>query len=470
EDRLTFDAFGAWYNAGGFEVASWLELLDLKKFPDVPPPHLWDAVAAFVPGAEGEAASGDTVVLRYALGGSAPDLTFTSDEVDTLAFFLVQSRLPCLSPSGIASLVAKCDKHSSGLLDADGMVEMAAAILDHSGLLDDLVEEGDAKTRAAAAAAQIKRTIYSMCYGLRAVSQTGDESGSDDDSSVGVETAELVTALSVFAQGSKSEKLGATFHLFDADEDGALGESELWRFLLSIAVALHAGKGQQTNWAPLFERLVEVALVIVKEAGDEDTSTITYEQFAHWYTEQGGWRMLGWLELTDLRKLPWAGHAGAAITEQLNTPSPDSGLEAFGLEGRRVQAGSAEAQALGIAPSILYQFSLETADDDEEGDAPAGPPSLLQLSFEDCANLQRLLRASGLDGLEPRQLYATLVALAKQSGAGSEEESRALHRSLFNSLIKNLIPGARLSPDEQTFLTWHFNHFFETFDTQGAQC
>ena len=33
EDRITFAEFADWYTYGGFEVAPWLELLDLNKWP-----------------------------------------------------------------------------------------------------------------------------------------------------------------------------------------------------------------------------------------------------------------------------------------------------------------------------------------------------------------------------------------------------------------------------------------------------
>jgi hypothetical protein len=35
EVAVSFEAFGEWYNGGGFSVAPWLELLDLRKWPEV---------------------------------------------------------------------------------------------------------------------------------------------------------------------------------------------------------------------------------------------------------------------------------------------------------------------------------------------------------------------------------------------------------------------------------------------------
>jgi hypothetical protein len=32
EGRVTFPAFGAWYNEGGFDKIPWLELLDVSKW------------------------------------------------------------------------------------------------------------------------------------------------------------------------------------------------------------------------------------------------------------------------------------------------------------------------------------------------------------------------------------------------------------------------------------------------------
>ena len=49
-DRIDFDEFGEWYNEGGFEIAPWLELLDLKKWVLVDNFDALDTQAAPPPG------------------------------------------------------------------------------------------------------------------------------------------------------------------------------------------------------------------------------------------------------------------------------------------------------------------------------------------------------------------------------------------------------------------------------------
>lgn len=446
-DTITFEAFGEWYNSGGYDVAPWLELLDLRKWGNSLP-------------AEDAGEEEEQPLLRYEIAGDANALVFSQSDVDNFGTFLVRSALPRATPESVARLVAAADRHDTGLLDNEALADLTGHILERAGL-EDAATPGAAQQEdpSDVAAAQLVRSVvFSLVDGLRTGSVSQDDAGGS-----GIETAEMITALSVYARGSKSDKLSSTFTLFDSDGDGALFESELWRFLLAIAVALHAGKGRPEDWTPLVERLVEVSIAIVQAAGSENAegdASVSYEEFAQWYTTDG-WQSLGWLELTDLRKWPFTGDTASELGAMLGLSSPIGRDLESGFGGQLITPGTEDAEQLGVPANVVFQFDLSGNDTAPEDAAN----SVLRLSFEDCANVQRLLRVSGLDGLEVRQLYATLVALAKQyTDLEDPNGAWALPKNLFNALIKNIIPGERLSDDEKTFLSWHFNHLFKAFD------
>lgn len=151
-----------------------------------------------------------------------------------------------------------------------------------------------------------------------------------------VDAFEIAAGFSLFAWGSKSDKLGSAFHFFDADSKGFLNQQQLWRFLRSIvtillylsppnamvlqrygSIAALVDTGEQEIMDVIMEGIGE-------EYDDEDddeedqsengedeereyanselrAGVYTFEDFGLWYNS-GGFKGMSWLELLDLRK------------------------------------------------------------------------------------------------------------------------------------------------------------------------
>ena len=115
-----------------------------------------------------------------------------------------------------------------------------------------------------------------------------------------VDAFELAAGFSLFAHGSKSDKLAAGFHFFDTDDLGYLSKGQLWRFLRSVILTI-LGLAPPSMPLPTSSILafVDAGGVSILEA--LDAPTYTFETFGRWYN-QGGFQLLSWLELLDLKK------------------------------------------------------------------------------------------------------------------------------------------------------------------------
>lgn len=109
--------------------------------------------------------------------------------------------------------------------------------------------------------------------------------------------------------GSKSDKLALAFQLFDTDDDGYLSRREMWKYIRSFLIMLLR---LSTSRAISAEELMEQAndgavgcTRMVFEQGDLGSKTkVSFEEFAAWYTD-GGYTIVPWLELLDLKKWPF---------------------------------------------------------------------------------------------------------------------------------------------------------------------
>ncbi|KAF1319353.1 hypothetical protein FI667_g13255, partial [Globisporangium splendens] len=149
-----------------------------------------------------------------------------------------------------------------------------------------------------------------------------------------VDAFEIAAGFSLFAWGSKSDKLGSAFHYFDADSKGFLNNQQLWRFLRSIlTILLHLSPPNRmvvqrygsiaalvdTGEQEIMESIMEG--IQYEDYEDEDDSehgdllerdreqtnselragVYAFEDFGEWYNS-GGFKAMSWLELLDLRK------------------------------------------------------------------------------------------------------------------------------------------------------------------------
>lgn len=151
-----------------------------------------------------------------------------------------------------------------------------------------------------------------------------------------VDAFEIAAGFSLFAWGSKSDKLGSAFHYFDADSKGFLNPQQLWRFLRSIvtillhlsppnamvlqrhgSIAALVDTGEQEIMDAIMEGFgdefedededdeerSENGDIDEREYADSElrAGVYSFEDFGLWYNS-GGFKGMSWLELLDLRK------------------------------------------------------------------------------------------------------------------------------------------------------------------------
>ena len=142
-----------------------------------------------------------------------------------------------------------------------------------------------------------------------------------------VDATELASGFTLFASGSKSEKLLLAFQAFDRDDDGLLSKRGLWKYLRSFLTVL-LSLVEDVLDVPMVEveRLVDNGAVqltetVFAQVEPENGDMISFEEFAEWYTN-GGFEVAPWLELLDLSKWPFG--ASAASDEAAAAASVDA--------------------------------------------------------------------------------------------------------------------------------------------------
>ena len=290
-DEVTFDEFGNWYNGRGFELAPWLELLDLTKWPVDGRGELQDESEE----EEEEEATRAVVAFEVATDdGSAQD--------DDGQVLVLRAAFSLQAVGRLRDLVM-----GSGLGDCDASVLCGYV------------------SRAATAAGRLDRRAFSSVIAEIA---PDDESAERHarllhylygafvrDEQLGADAAEVAAGLSLLCAGSKSSKLAVAWELFaDGDKwDGALSRRGLWRYVRSFLATLLAVASLPDGAAgdaAVAECRVDVADVaddaavalaaaVFADAGGDDL--VAFDDFADWYTE-GGYKVASWLELLDLSK------------------------------------------------------------------------------------------------------------------------------------------------------------------------
>jgi hypothetical protein len=123
----------------------------------------------------------------------------------------------------------------------------------------------------------------------------------------GANADELAAGFSLLCKGSKSDKLAHSWEVIADGGSGRLGRRGLWRFLRSFLQMLMAVSGEVRALAP--EELaatadsgaVWTAALVFDEAARQEEATISFDEFAEWYT-CGGYKAATWFELLDLKK------------------------------------------------------------------------------------------------------------------------------------------------------------------------
>lgn len=254
----SFDDFGAWYNSQGFEMAAWLELLDLEKWPAPTDKY----AIAFEFGSVDDEEGGDCLVAAK----------FSNLAVARVRAVAVGSGLFECEASALCDHVLRCASTSSQRLDRpafDRALELAC-------------EDADDR-----------HEVFSLLFDV--FRRARDDAPAD----------EIAAGLSIFCAGSKSAKLAVAWDIVAARPNAVLSRYALHRYLRSFLVVLLALATDhlQPPTHHFFASADSAAVTITADvfAQTKRQTHIAFDDFADWYT-QGGFQLASWLELLDLNK------------------------------------------------------------------------------------------------------------------------------------------------------------------------
>ena len=396
--KMSYEEFGHWYNEGGFETVFWLELLDLSKWPYAVADQPEDDDAA--DGAQsrdddddsndaGDDAGSDgidddddddddddsnddddtdDVLFEFPLYVDDASLVISRNDADQLSRLLGTTQLSDMDPEAIARLF---DSHAhNGQLSKDNF----------DAVIRQLVP-GDALSDA-------DKTFLS--FALSNLFFAFDRDGSDT-----VDYTEFVAGFSLLASGSKSDKLSLAFRLFDEDGDGYISRSEMWRYLrafLTVFVALQGDATLAASKSLIGRAAVDLTSLIFRQADTDSNGNVSYAEFGEWYNS-GGFEVIPWLELLDLKKWPSSGGgAAAAATDAQSSDRAGSGSGS----GSGANASSAPTAA---PEDVVFKF-------------PLVPDELASLTLcaRDVSQLQAALRTSRLSSVPPERFVDAMAS------------------------------------------------------------
>jgi Ca2+-binding EF-hand superfamily protein len=402
EGVMRFEEFADWYTYGGFELIPWLELLDLKKWPQmlpfapvVPSPKGAQVDAASVTSTndseanESESVSSSVVsalssssslespnLLSFRLGGDKA-LDIFSKDVERLQLVLDLTNFDTMACSELTN-------EFYSMMSEDGLLTKAMFDQAIVNMVDGDTLDQEEKVFLSVVLSKI---FFAFARG-------------GEDAAV-VDAVDFSSGFTVLARGSKSEKLALAFQRLRADAEGNVSKREMWRFLRSFLTMLAALTEQRSTSGEGTDAMIQNACTSATESIFEDpdrsaTGMISFEEFADWYTN-GGFQHIPWLELLDLKKWPYDEEEAA---EEEERETGDEGAE------------------------TLFEFVLNS-----DGD-------VLSFDGDDAERLLSLGALTGLDVVAPKAPIGALLELA-----GGDPDARIELEEFCTCLMNNGDPA-----------------------------
>jgi Ca2+-binding EF-hand superfamily protein len=358
DDIHSFEAFASWYTAGGFNVAPWLELLDLKKLlslvgqaagigPITPPAQAQETIPAFPDHKTETPKFMSPRTPHFAAtptGDSFASLTSTPTSEILFTFPLANQR---------SLVVLKEDAmYVRKVVDQLGLLSLAPDEL-WSALHVTAQKHPPVQPHGSAKASKGKKTGKSMPVDKSTFVQSMQEviqenapgsrkrSSSDKSRSVAetrdvlanffqsydllqvdrVALNELMGGLTLLCGGKKSTKLAFAFGVFDERQQvkikrgtkkppgsDSLGGEELFLFLRSFLIVMFSCCQQSWDLSDdaVNRYIADTANMVTDDVMRYQWRTrkkdrVDFDEFGQWYNE-GGFETAPWLELLDLKK------------------------------------------------------------------------------------------------------------------------------------------------------------------------
>jgi Ca2+-binding EF-hand superfamily protein len=339
---ITFEQFGSWYNAGGSSIVPWLELLDLSKWeaawainthaaqtkaelrkspvsPTQPSVKKEPTVNFFSSGSDGNGEQESRPIVSFDFTGAMS----SADSGKT-----TQHSPFCINISEENLLMLQNLVNRTGMASRSPQ-EVCDVLIHHSANQGDkhlLVLHRSHFPRC------IRDLVRPEAYSSFSKTEMEDfstyftdffrcfEYGTDGLGTDQVNVKELAVGFSFLCAGNKSAKLAAGFELLDEECSGHLSIQQLTRYVRSYLTmlvgisllsanpgenkALSTEKRNSMNEA--VDNGARWTLGHVQryfcETGVPNKESVSFEDFANWYTVCG-YKVAPWLELLDLSKL-----------------------------------------------------------------------------------------------------------------------------------------------------------------------
>ncbi|OQS01061.1 hypothetical protein ACHHYP_01879 [Achlya hypogyna] len=477
DDTYTFETFGRWYNQGGFQVMSWLELLDLKKWIFVAP-DFNTSILDKTPVQPVSASMYYTAKnIRATNQKDVQSSTGTDDGLSESALLPIDSIPPlCLKNDIVLAfdLLLESDAHPIQNLAFDNgdlihYQQLQAAtqlqaleVTTAHGLLAPHVEmHGGIGTLDKARFDECMASLLPPDAEARALltalffayNRTGTGK---------IDATEFISGFLLLVGGSKSAKLAFCFGLFDEDADGYLTRREMWKYLRSFLTMLLAlGNGADLS-ADTIGYICDAACIsIAKSIFNESASgldvvmktKVCFAEFADWYSEKG-YALIPWIELLDARKWPVVDDSIADAVASFSAAS----VRGQQKEQELVNTTTTVVSSTGYAPTttgdgykdssaVVFQFKLTSYD-----------ATMLRIRLRDVAVVSTIADKLRLRQLPTEGLYSSLDRFAK---------GKCLTKSGFLYAIRSLAPKEGLSSEDQEFLSYHLLRLFALYETES---
>ena len=373
QEKFTFETFAGWYTAGGYNVAPWLELLDLKK------------LLALVANPEWDAKSPPSVAHE-------PLPPFPGSQTNTPKYYSPRARrghppLDPFAPPASAPPPAEvlftfplANRRSLVVLREDaiyvkGVVEQLGLLSQSpddvwSSLFSIAMKRQGKKTSTKNTRATGKGMLVSKAVFVEYMQETIDgASSSKKRTSSGLSKAatdardvlvnffhsfdlhqidrvalnELMGGLTLLCGGKKSTKLAFAFGVFDRRAPpkakkgkgkpppmlNSLGGEDLFLFLRSFLIVMFSCCRQSWDLSDdaVGRYIADTANMVTEDVMRYQWTTrkrdrVDFDEFGEWYNE-GGFETAPWLELLDLKK--WVLNENTEASKSAQTPTSPEG-------------------------------------------------------------------------------------------------------------------------------------------------
>eukprot|EP00941_MAST-03F_sp_MAST-3F-sp1_P002801 g2801.t1 len=435
EDNITFAEFGNFYNGGGYKTLSWLELLDLQKWPTL---------------LEGGSSDNQTnknsstsnldvktlenkTVFTFQLNSDSAMLEFFGDDVEKVSWIRKKMRFHDFSAEEMLNeLETFC---------SDGFMNEHNARMFCDSMVRDNVSEEDT---------DFLRLVFGNIFDALCL---------ENDSSAlspSVSLHEFAAVLSVFNNGDKSSKLQVAFQAADDDGDGYIDEFQFFSFLRSFLIVL-CGLSKKSATHQADGSLGNVIAKTIEEAttdvfrGLSREGLLSFEEFAEWYS-RSGFKKVPWIELLDQKKF------------KMTSTDEDDEEEEYSSES------SSDEEVLRNLNGVRLQFELNVQRRD-----------VLEYTKQDLTSLRRLQSLSQFERFDSSILLDELRNEAYKPIPDESDDDDSdydptdevvtecnnelvLNKAGFDRCIRNAIPRDSLTIDERRFLSEALSTVFYAFD------